>query len=419
MIGRRIKELRKSAKLTQHELSEGIITRSYLSQIEKGMVQPSYEVLEQLAQRLNCTVDSFYEPVENKDLFLLQLKKDIKAAENNVLAGRFEKVKNIVQNSNLMNNPDLNDYDKGILLWIHGKYFEANREFTDAESCFLKSVPYLEKNQYKNELVRLLDSLGYVYLQMNKNEKALHILNQAYHTAIHEHVGGMIKISLLINLGIAHGKLKEYYSAINFLTEAQSLNQSMNAHYKAGQMHMALGVCYMELKRFLDAKMSYERALSVFRLADDKRNEAGIFTNLGILYAHQKDYEKSVSSLIKAIELYEQIGSDENKILNAKAELAKSYFLFDQLDEARKQCDQIINKKNSSYTTARAYEILGDIESRQTRYTTALEHYRMASDLYKQNKRPEYKDVIKKMAETYLDAGEYEQAAQSYRSFFK
>ncbi|MCA0149689.1 helix-turn-helix domain-containing protein, partial [Rossellomorea vietnamensis] len=36
MIGVRIKELRQKKKMTQQELSQGIITRSYISQIEKG-----------------------------------------------------------------------------------------------------------------------------------------------------------------------------------------------------------------------------------------------------------------------------------------------------------------------------------------------------------------------------------------------
>ncbi|MGR5878339.1 helix-turn-helix domain-containing protein [Bacillus pacificus] len=37
MLGQRIKELRKQKKLTQEKLADGIITRSYLSQIEKGI----------------------------------------------------------------------------------------------------------------------------------------------------------------------------------------------------------------------------------------------------------------------------------------------------------------------------------------------------------------------------------------------
>ncbi|MGR5976297.1 helix-turn-helix domain-containing protein [Bacillus paranthracis] len=58
-----------------------MITRSYLSQIEKGLIQPSYEVLEALSNKLNCSVEDFFDVVENKELTLSQIKKDIKAAE--------------------------------------------------------------------------------------------------------------------------------------------------------------------------------------------------------------------------------------------------------------------------------------------------------------------------------------------------
>ncbi|WP_368896491.1 helix-turn-helix domain-containing protein, partial [Priestia megaterium] len=81
MLGQRIKELRKESRLTQQDLSEGIITRSYLSQIEKGLVQPSFDVLEKLSEKLDCTVDDFFKTIENKDLLLSQVKKEIKTAE--------------------------------------------------------------------------------------------------------------------------------------------------------------------------------------------------------------------------------------------------------------------------------------------------------------------------------------------------
>ena len=67
MIGEQIKSLRKKAKLTQKALAEGIITRSYLSQIEQGAVQPTYEVLEKFSEKLNCTLDDILlKPIDKK-----------------------------------------------------------------------------------------------------------------------------------------------------------------------------------------------------------------------------------------------------------------------------------------------------------------------------------------------------------------
>ncbi len=50
-IGLKIKEMRTLQKMTQEELSKGIVNRSFISQLEKGMVSPSIETLEKLAHR--------------------------------------------------------------------------------------------------------------------------------------------------------------------------------------------------------------------------------------------------------------------------------------------------------------------------------------------------------------------------------
>jgi HTH-type transcriptional regulator, quorum sensing regulator NprR len=416
MIGQRIKELRKNAKLTQQELAEGIITRSYLSQIEKGMVQPSYEVLERIADKLGCSVEAFYETVENKDLFILQLKKEIKTAENQVESNRFEKLKSLIQKEEYLQHPELNEYDKGILNWLHGRYNESMGDFTKAEIFYKTSISYLENTAYFSELVRSFDSLGNTYIQMDENERALQVLNQGYRMMIYEHVGGIHKVSLLTNLGVAHGKLNEYYSAINFLLEAQELNQRMDMHYKAGQLYMALGVCYMQLKRFTEAQQAYEQALKVFKLTNDREREAGIYTNLGILSAHCKEYAKSIEQLKAAVDLYKEIEANEARLQNAKAELAKSLFAIGRIEEAAKLCYDIIDSKQIDKTQGYAYELLGDIDFKRDHTDKALNNYELASNVYRKLKlNKKLKEINQKIADFYFKSGNHLRAIEYYR----
>ncbi|MBY8911006.1 helix-turn-helix domain-containing protein, partial [Salinicoccus roseus] len=65
MIGQRIKEIRNNNNLTQEELADGIISRTYLSLIEKGSVHPSTNVLIKLSERLNCSVNDFMQEVSH------------------------------------------------------------------------------------------------------------------------------------------------------------------------------------------------------------------------------------------------------------------------------------------------------------------------------------------------------------------
>ena len=61
VIGKKIKELRKGARLTQGELSEGICTQALISRIEKGDIYPSATALYQISKRLGVDVNYFFE----------------------------------------------------------------------------------------------------------------------------------------------------------------------------------------------------------------------------------------------------------------------------------------------------------------------------------------------------------------------
>ena len=56
MIGTNIRLRRKKLKLSQEQLAQGDWTRSYVSQIERGRIQPSIETLNKIANKLDTTV---------------------------------------------------------------------------------------------------------------------------------------------------------------------------------------------------------------------------------------------------------------------------------------------------------------------------------------------------------------------------
>ena len=58
-IGSRIRRLRESRSLTQKEASSGIISTSHYSNIESGRFEPSNDVLELLADRLDVPICYF------------------------------------------------------------------------------------------------------------------------------------------------------------------------------------------------------------------------------------------------------------------------------------------------------------------------------------------------------------------------
>lgn len=415
LIGKRIKELRIDAKLTQQELATGIMTRSYISQIEHEIVHPSYTMLEKLAGKLNCKVEDFFVVPQNKALLLTQWKTEIKHAESQVESGQVEQAKMTIHNLSIDYCKGLGDYDCGLLMWIKGKISEKANHWEEAENFFKKSIKFFSSKPFISEQIRSEDSLAYVYLQTEQTKKALQVLNLAYEKVLYQQVGGLVKISVLVHLGITHAKLGEYHSAIRFLRYSLELNQATNINYKPGQILMTLGICYRRLLQWSEAQKSYEKALKFFELFEDTENKAGTYTNLGILCAYQKDYQRSIEFLLMSIKLYQEI-EDNEKLGNVKVEIARSFLLFKEWGNARRYCFEALEQANSVKNRGASYTLLGELSLHQHHHQEALEYYDKAKTIYKEfGLKEEEKEVLKKIAEAYFAVNDFEKAAKYYR----
>lgn len=70
-LGEKIKKLRKSKRFTQGELADKIgISSNHLSRLERGVFQPSIEVVKRLASGLDLHVDALLFPRKTTPLLL-------------------------------------------------------------------------------------------------------------------------------------------------------------------------------------------------------------------------------------------------------------------------------------------------------------------------------------------------------------
>ncbi|TCP58019.1 DNA-binding XRE family transcriptional regulator [Tumebacillus sp. BK434] len=427
-VGQRIKELRKASKLTQQELAEGVVTRSYISQIEKGLIQPSYDTLEKLSNKLGVSVEDFFKEPENKAMLITDWKKYVRFAEGHAESGQYEQAKKIVDNLESAAQEELNDFDLGILNWVHGKLREQTNQFREAMPFYEKSLEHLTEYIDSKELVRSLDSLAYCNLQLNDNQEALRILNHANEVIIRYHLGGLVKTSVLINTGVAHAKLGEYHSAIRLLQEANYLNHAMNVHYKAGHISFILGNCHMQIGDTDAAIEFFRHAIDFYEYSDDIENKAGVITNLGILYTNTGQGSKAAAALSEAILIYEQLRDAhtkhdpaeaerlETRAVNARIELARAFLLLGETAQVQAICDRILNSSQQPYYKADALLYLGNIQFQAARFQAALDHYQDAYRLFLQSgERKKIADLEEHLGNTYFELMEFALSAQFYK----
>ena len=78
-IGYLIKQRREELGIPQEDLCAGICDKSTLSRIERGVTQPSYQLLNLLLGRLGVAQEGFFLPLSDRSYTVVQLQKEIVA----------------------------------------------------------------------------------------------------------------------------------------------------------------------------------------------------------------------------------------------------------------------------------------------------------------------------------------------------
>lgn len=413
-IGAKIKEIRKNNNLTQDKLAFGITTKGYISQIEKGMANPSPELLEKLAERLNCDIDDFFDEPNAKKLLLTYQKQELRIIETKVEESKYIESFEALGNINI-NEDDLQESEVAVLYWIKGEIelFKKNLEISLHHFEYSLEKFNESSHLYVEKKIRTINSLATVLIRLNNNKKGFKLLIEAYDLITRHHISGLLKNSVLINLGIAHGKIAEYHSAIRFLNEAYEIIKGQNIIYRNGEIFMSLGICYKKIGDFNNAKNAYESAINYFNLINDLERKAGTYYNLGLLYRHNKLPKKAIKYLLLSKSLFEELDNTTSKNLSIIS-LAKSLINLENFDKASEYCLQLISEKDiDKELLVKGYIVLGDIGYKKNEYQDALNFYLKAEEIIKTYSIGS-SNVYHKLGSTYYRIKNFQKSAEYF-----
>lgn len=407
MLGERIKELRNQANLTQHELADGIISRTYLSLIEKNSVHPSTNVLKKLSVRLNCTLEDFTRESKDNNVSLLELKKEIKWAVNQVNLSNFEKVEEFI-NKDYETNESLNDYERGTIHWIRACYFHHKQDMTQARVELEKSVGLVKNSRDVNIYLRCLALLGQITFDQGEHQKGIDILSHAKSITIYENVVNLVKINILWTVAEMYRKIGENYVSIQFCLEARELNEKLQAHHRALEIEVTLSKAYLSSKQYDKAEAHYKNAIKLAEIYHDPFEHIAYLNNLGMLYRETKEYEKAYELYKKCMKMLEEGDYDDPYQFYIYMHYAQSCSDMGYYDDALEMVNRFVETETTGYT----HEILGNIYFSRKEYKKAVEEYLIALE----GSQPEYYLVMiyPKIAKAYQELGEYEKAFEFY-----
>jgi len=155
------------------------------------------------------------------------------------------------------------DYNNlGFLFHKKALISQNEADYSQAIDYFKRCFDFREKTGDKKTAIRVLNNIGNLYLDLEKNQKALQYLKKG----LVEAEGSMdleAKAMLLSNTGLAYLNLKRWSLAEKYLMQAVALGQQIRAYNVLWEVYFGLGCSYEYRHMFLEAEEYFKKAIEV------------------------------------------------------------------------------------------------------------------------------------------------------------
>lgn len=279
-LGERIFEARKSRGLTQDTLAHPGLTKSAISQIERGRTTPTIRTLDLLAQRLQQPFSYFLTGVEPW-LSSLALRKLITRGQDELKHRNFEAALAAFADARdlaISHAPGFAKQLSEAFLGL-GETFLLLRRFDDARQQFKEARACGAPNRWTE--ARALHGLAKVEHRCGRFAEAIELYRAALDVMPKSAPPGF-RGEVWVYLGTVlfrAGRLQESWDAS---ARARTIFERAGLTDRLGGALMNLGFVRYQEGRYDDAVLLYEQALLHLEQAEDVARSARVRNNLGI-----------------------------------------------------------------------------------------------------------------------------------------
>ncbi|ACB83625.1 helix-turn-helix domain-containing protein [Natranaerobius thermophilus] len=326
-IGQKIKRARYEKDMTQEELAGKDFNRSFLSQIEKGLVKPSDRVLSIIADRLNLPLSYFYEP-EDPDKDDEQAINALNKARNLIQSNKMDEALELITKS--LKLQDISPKYAGLLMKEQGEIYFQGNNIQKSLSSLKKAKIIFGDHKYHHELCSTLNHIGEIYNQSESYKEATQHLQQAINI-LEDHfvMDNILYLDVYFNLALSYLGEQKYHEAINTLTQAIPYSSKTNNFYNFGELHYLLGRCYQKTGKFAKARVAFETAIEQFVMFNKNKYTGKTQLALGELEETEGNLTSAERYYLKALEQFTLLESNDQrerlklKLLNIYLQLDK------------------------------------------------------------------------------------------------
>lgn len=206
---------------------------------------------------------------------------------------------------------------------------------------------------FKQRLAEMLESKGYIHVQLGQAVLAEDIFQKAVLIVDHKifSAENFEYLRLRIKLGLAKAYImqRRFSEAIGILDQVVSNFQSFKVpeldyeKENLALLYLRLGLLYSDMRRFDDALYFYKRAVSLQKPVADKSQMArsqlaNMYCNMGFAYSNKNDFAATKTEMSNAIEVIQSLPENEGTqflLQSIFSSYAKMLYTLDRSSEAQ------------------------------------------------------------------------------------
>lgn len=330
-LGEKIKSKRKELNMTLKELAGDRITPGQISLVESGKSNPSIDLLEYIAKKLNTDIDYFIESEEKQATNICEFYINIAESaikDENMLRARESIEKGIyyAQKYNLKYYKGRFDFSMAELEFINGKYETAQQYCISSNSIFLKTENYDDIVKSFILLGKITLNMGYISTALNYFIQGDSILNE------YKLLDERLKAKIYYYISTCYYKMDNLSKAIEYALLVKDRLKLLNNKREYAETLMILSIAYSQEGKIKEAVKYAKDSKKVFEELDGIHEAANMETSLGVIFAKGNNMEESFLHFNEAIKLKNSI--NDMTVCDTMLKLCDNYINIDELDKA-------------------------------------------------------------------------------------
>lgn len=322
-VGHVIRAERVRQNMKQIVLAKGICTPSYLSKIERNMINPSEEVVELLMERLGMDSSKFQSPIESD--FEQKFAKRLKDTYRSVITKR-DKTYTREQLELLVNeNPVFYDqslYYTYLLIVFRFRLIlgqDIEQRWSDLEVLDEFVSNFDEHQRYLYTLNKAL-----LYYSSGKMREAIESFEQVVEIMDIIHLEDWEKAELDYIFGVAYTAGIRVFHSIEYIRKALAYFREQLSMKRVLECYILLGITYKKTEQYQEAFEAYTKAQQICEEFNLEQEKGLLYHNLGSLNSMLGNTEKAIDYYLKCVETKEYYSNPFITIYCLVVEYSKS-----------------------------------------------------------------------------------------------